>query len=276
MAIKLISTDLNGTLVRQHTMSDMILKYVGRKQFERANTVFKQQTSGTATMQAAFANAAPLTAGITLREAIEYTQKHMTCIDGFSDFFSFFQEHDISSVINSTGYSVTIYAIQANMAKIDGIIGNRLIFSYKNDDSTEELTEEELKQLVFAYFSERYAVCDNSYDRIIAAGKVELGICDEDAKATLLTQYAAEHFPGILPNEMLHMGDTMGDSGGIYGIAKAGGLGVAFNFNKALEDYLREKIMAEPDIKDRIFFIDPKGPDSNLMNVLKEVVLASP
>lgn len=267
MRVKLVSTDLNGTLVHQHTMSHMIKLYVGRREFAQADTVFKKQTSGRATMQAAFENAGPLTAGLTLRQAIEYTKEYMNSIDGFSEFFELMQDNNIHTVINSTGYSVTIYAIQASLAKIDGMIGNRLIFS-EGEDKTEDLTEDELRKLVFVYFANSDAKSDNLYDRIKAAGRVELGINDEEAKATLLMEYAVRHFPGVLPREMLHIGDTMGDSGGIYGIVKAGGIGVAFNFNKPLEDFLREKIHFEPDLKDRMFFIDPKSQNSNLMNII--------
>ena len=57
--IQLVSSDLNGTLVHQHTMSDMIRLYIGKEQFEKANEVFKKQTSGTASMEEAFQNAEP-------------------------------------------------------------------------------------------------------------------------------------------------------------------------------------------------------------------------
>ena len=41
--IKIVSSDLNGTLVHQHTMSDMIRLYIGEKQFEQANKIYNDR-----------------------------------------------------------------------------------------------------------------------------------------------------------------------------------------------------------------------------------------
>ena len=60
MSIKLVSCDLNGTLVHQHTMSDLILVYKGKNYFERANNVFEKQLKGDASFKEAFKVAGPL------------------------------------------------------------------------------------------------------------------------------------------------------------------------------------------------------------------------
>ena len=86
MAIKFVSSDLNGTLVHQHTMSDMIRIFKGKEDFEKADIIFKKQTTGTATMEEAFDVAGPLSKGITLRQAIEYTQNHLKYLNGFEEF----------------------------------------------------------------------------------------------------------------------------------------------------------------------------------------------
>lgn len=281
MISKLISSDLNGTLVHQHTMSDMIRLYLGQESFEKANAVFKKQTSGTATMEEAFENAGPLTKGLTLRQAIDYTTTHMRYVNGFADFVDTLHQQEIPLVINSTGYSVTIYAIQAKIGrkKIHGQIGNRLLFG-EHGSEQEVLREEELKQKVISFINDSSIRNDHSYDIIKATGTVELGIWNEDAKSDLLWQYARRHFPPISNFEsylstsnMIHMGDTMGDSGGIYGIANGGGLGIAFNYNKPLEQWLLEKIASSPNLKERILFVDPKGEHADLKNVLKSLNL---
>jgi hypothetical protein len=87
--IKLFSSDLNGTLVHQHTMSDMIHLYVGKKQFIKANSIFEQQIKGEATIEDAFCIVGPLTQGVTLRHAIEYTTHHLRYIDGFHEFVDY-------------------------------------------------------------------------------------------------------------------------------------------------------------------------------------------
>ena len=57
--------------------------------------------------------------------------------------------------------------------------------------------------------------------------------------------------------------------GFIYEVAKAGGIGVAFNYNQTLKGFLDEKIAEDYSLKDRIHFIEPKGPNSNLRRVLE-------
>ena len=106
-------------------------------------------------------------------------------------------EQGIPFVINSTGYSVTIAAIRAQVGvnKIHGSIGNRLVFGL-GGSTQEELTEEELQSLVFDFeYPQSEAV--PIYDNIKAVGRVELGITNEEDKATLLRDYIQKHFPGM-------------------------------------------------------------------------------
>lgn len=261
--ISVVSSDLNGTLVHQHTMSDMIRLYLGEEKFQKANAVFKRQTSGKASMEEAFSTAGPLTRGLTLRQAIGYTQEHMKYVNGFSDFVNHLSQRDIPFVINSTGYSVTIYAIREKVEdKIHGQIGNRLVFG-TDADPRQALRENELEAHVRKFFTDPQQPV---YDRLQATGEIELGIQDEAAKVILINEYCARHFPNVKPNEIVHIGDTMGDSGGIIGIAKQGGIGIAFNYNEALEDFLRTEI-AKEDVFGRVSFVDKKSKTSDLRNV---------
>jgi len=273
-----VSSDLNGTLVHQHTMGDMIRLYRGEEQFEEANAVFKMQTSGTATMEEAFGTAGPLTKGLTLRQAIQYTQEHMRYVNGFGDFLGFLRQNGIPFVINSTGYSVTIYSIIGRVGEenVHGQIGNFLKFGL-DGDCRSTLTEAELKDRVKRYFSfgPKVALFDKNYDLIKATGEIELGIVDEAAKAELITKYAKYNFPGMVSSQIVHMGDTMGDSWGILGVAQAGGVGIAFNYNEALEDFLKER---GSSALERIHFVDKKGLRSNLTKIipiLEDLVIGS-
>lgn len=265
--IKLLSSDLNGTLVHQNTMSDMIRIYIGQYQFKQADAVFKRQLEGKATIKEAFQIAAPLTKGLTLRQAIEYTKNHVQYVNGFDELLFYLSNNNTPLVINSTAYSVTIYAIQQiGKNKIHGHIGNSLKFGL-NGDTSKTLSETELKEKIKAYFSNSDTVEDKSYDKIQATGEIELSIPDEDAKSTLIQQYAKDYFPEITPKEIAHIGDTMGDSGCILGIASIGGIGIAFNYNAALRQFLEDKMKKER-IDGSIYFIDPKSESSNLSNII--------
>lgn len=265
MAIKLISSDLNGTLVHQHTMSDMVRIYIGQEQFVRASHAFQRQTSGEATIEEAFSVAGPLTRGLTLRQAIEYTRKHMTYIRGFAEFVNSLRNQRKPLVINSTGYSITIYAIREHVGRdnIHGQIGNRLIFGV-DADAAQALRDDELERYVTDYFGDTLSLV---YDRIKATGDIDLEIQDEAAKASLIRRYCATHLLDIKPSELMHMGDTMGDSKGILEVARQGGIGIAFNYNDALERFLRAKIASE-NISGKICFVNKKGVNPDLRDIL--------
>lgn len=270
--IKLLSSDLNGTLVHQHTMSDMIQLFIGEQQYQQANEAFKRQTSGTASMEDAFGIVGPLTKGLTLRQAIEYTRAHMTYVDGFPGFVDTLAQHGIPLVINSTGYSVTIYAIREQIGKfkIHGSIRNFLRFGV-NADIGETLTEEELERKVKAYFLDSESVNYPMYDKIQATGAIDLGITDEEAKPRLILEYAVRYFGSVQPSEIAHIGDTMADSGCIYGVAKMGGLGIAFNYNPALERFVKETLASET-LPGRMVLVDPKSRTSSLMHVVPHIL----
>lgn len=267
--IALVSSDLNGTLVHQHTMSDMIRLYVGNAQFQAADAVFKRQTSGTATMEEAFSNAGPLTRGLTLKQALLYVQNHMSYVNGFSQFVDMLHTCGIPFVINSTGYSVTIHAIRAQIGKdkIHGYIGNVLEFGLDGDPAS-ALTEDELSKRVDSFFEHPKQQDNDAYSRIKATGVVRLGIQDEAAKASLLLDYARRNFPDVSPDQMVHMGDTMGDSGGITGVLAVGGHGIAFNYNTALAEHLNG-YRAAGNSAGVLHLVDHKSETSDLRNVLK-------
>ena len=271
MAIKFVSSDLNGTLVHQHTMSDMIRIFKSKEDFEKADIIFKKQTRGTATMEEAFDVAGPLSKGITLRQAIEYTQNDMNYLNGFEEFLDFLADKKINFVINSTGYTVTFYCIQEKFGadKIHGFIGNRLIFGL-NGEENKKISEKELKEKIQNYFSDSDNTKNKEYDKIKAVGKVGIEIINDAAKTDLIQKYISQHFKNISSGEIVHIGDTMDDSGGIFGIAKLGGLGIAFNYNKELENFLKKKIETE-NIRGKILFIDKKNENSDLRHIIPHI-----
>lgn len=267
--IKLLSSDLNGTLVHQQTMSHMVRLY--RSEIAASHdlsSLFEKKAEGSANAAEALAIAGPSTRGVTLRQAIEYTKTHMTFVDGFQEFVDTLHSNGIHLVINSTAYSVTIYAIreQVGRDKIHGHMENFLRFG-EDADPNATLREDELESLVTRYFRLPGHSDSPVYDKIKATGRVELNIGDEVAKTMLLIQYAQRHFPGLSPSQIAHMGDTMGDSTCIYRIARFGGLGIAFNYNSALENFVTKSLASE-EFRGRMVLVDPKGRSSNLMHVV--------
>ncbi len=261
---KIFSSDLNGTLVKQHTMSDMIRIYIGEKEYLEAKELFNKQTDGQASIEEAFNLAGRLTNGLTLRQAIEYTLKHMDYVTGFNEFTNYLSENNFPLVINSTGYSVTIYAIRERIGrdKIHGQIGNILEFQLNGIP----LSEKELEDYVIDYFKGRNA--DPIYDQIKATGNIILGVESEESKSKKIIQYAKDNLNVADPQNIIHMGDTFGDSQGILQTSKNGGIGIAFNYNGALKSFLINNAKEEIE-SNKILLIDEKGGDSDLRNVIK-------
>jgi hypothetical protein len=64
----------------------------------------------------------------------------------------------------------------------------------------------------------------------------------------------------------------MGDSVGISDVARNGGLGIAFNYNQALKNYL-EKILKNENFLGTILLIEPKKETSSL-KLLSDIILS--
>lgn len=266
--IQLISSDLNGTLIHQHTMSDMIrIAFPDQpERFEKAKHAFNQQTAGLLSMEQAFAIAGPLTKGLSLRTVIEYTVNDIRFLGNFKEFIETLYRHHIYFVINSTGYSVTTKVIEAVYGTkfIHDVICNRLIFEYQG----KKLSEQELFDFIVRYFQgDRNQPI---YDNIQASGDVELGILDEGEKARLLFEISDRL--GIPRSNLVHIGDTIGDSLGIVEVARHGGIGIAFNYNQPLKNYL-DNILNTESIPGQILFISPKSDSSNIRSVLEKLEL---
>ncbi len=261
--IQLVSSDLNGTLVHQHTMSDMIrLGFPNEpERFETAKDAFTRQTAGLLSMEETFEIAGPLTQGLRLRTAIEYTLSEMRFLGDFKDFIRTLRQENIRFVINSTGYSITTEVIKAvyGAEYIDEVICNRLIFGHHG----KIFTETELSELIIKYV--RGDRNNPIYDEIAAVGIVELGIKDESEKARLLFEIADRL--NIPKTALVHIGDTIGDSRGISEVARHGGIGIAFNYNEALKNYL-EKLLKTESIPGKIFLVSPKSESSDIRTLL--------
>jgi phosphoserine phosphatase len=252
-------------------MMDMIRVYFSDQpeRFEKAKKAFNKQTSGRLSMKEAFAIAGPLTRGLTLRNAIRYAINEMKFLEGFEFFISTLYEKGIYFVINSTGYSITTEVIKAlyGPEKIYAVICNHLIFGWEGDNH-KVIEESELSQLVKNYFrgEEKLTV----YDEALATGEVLLGIHDEKEKAKYI--FAMAKKLNILPEAIAHIGDTMGDSEGVCEIARHGGLGIAFNYNPALKDYL-EEVKKNEHLLGKIILAEPKKETSSL-KILLNILLS--
>lgn len=268
--VQLVSCDLNGTLVHQHTMMDMIRVYFPcePERYEKAKTAFVRQTSGLLSIKEAFETAGSLTKGLSLRSAIEYVHDEVRFVEGFEKFITSLHEHGIHFVINSTGYSVTTETIKAlyGREKIQGVICNRLRFGWEGDPHG-SIDEDTLSELVRDYFCGKRG--ESLYDEIHAIGEVELGISDEADKPKMLFAIAGKL--KVPRTGIAHIGDTMGDSEAIAEVARNGGLGIAFNYNEALKGYL-ESIVSNEELPGEIILAEPKNETPRLEGLLKLLV----
>ena len=263
--VKLLSSDFNGTLVYPHTMQETVrYAFPGEPdRYDEIRALFQAQTEGKLPMTEAFRSAGRLSRGIALGSAIDYAIREMEPVRGFARFTNRLRQTGVRLLINTTGYSVTLSAFRRHyrLQEIDCRC-NRLLFAGSDGRI---LDEDELDGLVESYLKGSPPPEPGLHTDIKATGQVVLGIEDERRKARIALEYARSM--GIPPSQTAHMGDTMGDSGGILGVAEAGGLGIAFNYNHVLEAYLHDN---GPDLisAGRIVFIDKKGPGANLEHVL--------
>jgi len=264
--VKLLSSDLNGTLVHSHTMQEMIQWAFPneRGRLDEAARAFGLQTRGLMSMEETFRIAGRMSEGMPLASAIQYTMDGMRFVDGFGPFMNHLKRSSIHIAIVSTGYTVTLYAMRYLLSMKDLMFRcNRLVFA---DWTTgEEIHEEELEDLVRSYVERPHVRRDPLYTEIRATGTIELGLKDESAKASIAMDFAAEL--GVEIEALAHMGDTMGDSMGILEIARRGGMGIAFNYNEALEEFLRK--FGEKEMREgRILLVCPKSEKSDLREVI--------
>lgn len=265
-AVGFLSSDLNGTLVHSHTMQEMIRWAFPHepRRWEEASRAFAQQTQGSLSIVEAFAVAGACSKGLTLRAAIMYSMTGVRFLEGYESLMGFLKRRRLPLAIISTGYTVTLYTMRYATSTVPfRFVCNRLVFSLGGE--TEPVGEERLEQLVRDFVLRPELRDSPLYEKIQATGEVFLGIRDEAQKAELALQLASEI--GIPPKAVAHMGDTMGDSMGILGVARAGGLGIAFNYNKALELFLRKEGARELALG-RIRLVDPKGSNAHLEHVI--------
>lgn len=264
--VRLLSSDLNGTLVHSHTMQEMI-EWAFPHEPERlkeAAKAFGLQTRGLLSMEKTFKIAGRMTEGMSLGLAIRYAMEGMRFVQGFGELMEHLRKSSVHLAIISTGYTVTLHAIRYLLSMRELMFCcNRLVFGDSRKGM--EVDEEWLEELVRDYIQRPNIRDDPLYMDIRATGKVELGLRDEGAKATIAMDFAGRL--GVEVEALAHMGDTMGDSLGILEIAKKGGMGIAFNYNDALEKFLK-KFGEEEIFKGRIVFIHPKGEDADLRKVI--------
>lgn len=265
-SVSFLSSDFNGTLVHSHTMQEMIrwgFPHEPRR-WEEAARAFALQTEGRLSMVETFRVAGEMSRGLPLRSALDYNLSCLRFVNGYDSLMSFLRRRALHLAIISTGYTVSMYCLRYATRTVPfSFACNRMLFA--PGGRGEPLGEDRIEELVNRYILEPGVREDSTYDRILATGEIEVGIQDEGDKAALALKMAFEL--GIDPKAVAHMGDTMGDSMGILGVARAGGLGIAFNYNAALEEFLRTEGASEMALG-RIVLVDAKSPQATLEHVI--------
>ncbi len=274
MLTSALFSDLNGTLTRYDTMPDLAQR-ASAERYASAHAIFLDQTSGLISPEESIRQVARLTEGLTLKDAIDYSSR-LKYVDGFDELISALHGSGTALVLNSTGYSVTFYAMRHSLNAahrrrgdevLHGWIGNSLLFA----DGSELLGEEMLEDLVGRYLSGKGGA-QGDLARYTATGEVDIRIAREADKFTHLERYKEEHFPDMAWQCVSAMGDSYTDNAMLLGVAQRGGRGIAFNFNPMLERRLRSASGSQ----DRIFFIEKKAEYSNLAQVSLVLDIGNP
>ena len=241
---KLISFDVNGVLTPDLTMA----KLSGlRGNYKIAEKILKLQTSGKKSLKEAFKELGNLTKGISLRQAIKYSLG-MPLTKGVERLIRVLSNKEIIMVLNTTGYSITMHILNkrleiSNKIPFKLVACNNLIFSKDN----ELVKDPYLKNLITLYFKNPNS---KIYDDIRSNGIVEFGINDESEKSIFIKKWSK--LLKINLKNVVHVGDSMGDCHALKFIAENNGLGIAFNPNKALLEFIKK---LQPSIRKNIVII---------------------
>ena len=231
--------------------------------YETARKAFALQTDGKLSMEETFLIAGEQTRGLPLRVAIDYAMEEMPFVDGYDQLMASLRERRIQLVINSTGYTVTHYAIRYGARTPPFHIRcNRLLFAEK---SGRILGEDEWKPLSARTSRNLGRRSKPSMMRSAGHGAGDPGYSGRGGEG------AAGLGTGPIPGDPNCPGGPHGGHHGRQHGHSCGGprrwTGAAFNYNQALETFLvregREELQAG-----RIVLVDPKGRDCHLEHIL--------
>lgn len=284
--ISALMVDMNGVILQHHGPTDMLKHFRCKSTYTCVDdVVLPNLKEGNAkSMSNALRSTALHYKDISLRQVLQYVELHIEktksrfvsshgLVNGFDKFVNALYEAEIPLGIISTSPTALLYAFQEVInrrlgeGRIHSVIGNYLEFGDGGESGHNAETEVNLREKIKEYFSNPQAYEEEYYDFTRTTGKIE----PNEDKLPLILNWGKEL--DIFPERLGYVGDSISDELPIREIAKLGGLGIAFNHYKELEQELEQelKLPENQDLKHRVKILDLRSPSSNLMRILPEI-----
>lgn len=269
MQYELISSDFNGTLARRNAMSRLIRLGDRPEMFETVRERLKIRLAGKMSMGEYLKLLGASLKGVSLKEAMVHCRKGLELLEGFENLLKYLKKENLPLVINTTSFSFVMYALREQYGKeyFDGFICNRMEFGW-NGDPERAIDEEELEEMIEAWYRAGKFRKFDSYKEVKATGRVSLDIEHERSKSEQLKKYLKIKHPDIAFKNAIHIGDSFGDSRIMTDLARVGGIGIAFNYNSKLEEHLVD-FLNRRMYPGMILMASPKNPENTLDELIK-------
>ena len=178
-------------------------------------------------IEKAFTRVGNLAKGLSLKEIIDYGKK-APLVRGLKQTLLKFKGKGIKLIIMSTGFRPVMNLINKRIGNLfDKVICNDLVFVNKNGKVlTKKQVDEAIKRND-----------PNELKEIVFNGEIDFVINDPDKKTEYIEKTISKYNFEI--KNCVSVGDSIADSDMIKMCALGGGLGIAFNPNNSLIEYVQ-------------------------------------
>jgi len=220
---KIVFFDLNGVLTQENTIIE-IARFTNN--YEKVKEVITSQTLGKMSIEKAFKKVGKLINGISLKQIVDYVN-NVSLMPKIREMATSLRKRGILLVIITTGFRTLIKLINKKVGNFFNlIIANDLVFI---SGKGKVLSQKEIDNVIKRNNPKEM-------EKIKTNGEIELKISDPDKKTEYLKKTILDK--GLDISQCAAVGDSMGDSDMIKICGSEGGLGIAFNPNSSLLEYV--------------------------------------
>ena len=220
---KIVFFDLNGVLTQENTIIE-IARFTNN--YEKVKEVITSQTLCKMSIEKAFKKVGKLINGISLKQIVDYVN-NVSLMPKIREMATSLRKRGILLVIITTGFRTLIKLINKKVVNFFNlIIANDLVFI---SGKGKVLSQKEIDNVIKRNNPKEM-------EKIKTNGEIELKISDPDKKTEYLKKTILDK--GLDISQCAAVGDSMGDSDMIKICGSEGGLGIAFNPNSSLLEYV--------------------------------------